>query len=228
MEKRDDESRKFHPDDREQILVERLKRRSSQAFDELVSCHGHRLQGVAMRILRNAQDAEDCVQETFLKAFQSISSFRGQASLSTWLYRIATNLALSRLRKKRRTPLVDVDSRLPDACARHPSAVRDWSRMPETALLRRELADQVRKLIAELPETYRLPYVLKDLEKLSESEVCQALGLPKSTIKSRVHRARVFIRSELKERRLGPAPAVPAGGVLASLAARSGKERNHG
>lgn len=214
----------------ESALVARLKRRSPEAFEELVALHARRLQSVAMGILHNAQDAEDCVQETFLKAFQSISGFRGKASLSTWLYRITTNLALSQLRKERRNRVVDMESDLPAAHDRHPASVRDCSSIPETALLGRELADQVQKLINQLPEHYRKPYILKDLEKRTEAEVSRTLGLSKSAIKCRAHRARVFVRSRLEKRRLGPAPSNLAASVWASLDARSvpAMRRNHG
>lgn len=205
----------------ESVLVARLKRRSPRAFDELVAGHARRLQSVAMGILQNAQDAEDCVQETFLKAFQSISGFRGQASLATWLYRIATNLALSKLRKARRNPVVDWESDQSRVRGRHPTAIQDCSQLPETALFGRELADQVQGLINQLPRNYRMPYILKDLEKLTEAEVSQTLGLSKSAVKSRVHRARVFVRSRLEERRLGPESANLAASAWASLDARS-------
>lgn len=222
MEKRVAESPDFHSNRKEQGLVSRLKSRSPGAYDELVNQYARRLFSVAMRILRDAQDAEDCVQETFLKVFQSISSFREQASLSTWLYRIATNRALSKLRKERRNPVVAVESYLPQFVdGEHATVVRDWSRLPEAALLRRELTDHLERFVAELPEHYRIPYILKDLEKLSEAEVSETLGLPVSTIKNRVHRARLVIRARLDEYLLGPAPAMPAERVLAMSVSRS-------
>ena len=199
-------------DSEEQRLAAGLQMGSPEAFDELVDRHARRLFSVAMRILRNAQDAEDCVQETFLKVFQSISSFRGQASLSTWLYRIATNQALTKLRKERGNPVVDVESHLPKfVLGEHLTVVRDWSQLPDLALQTKELTENLERFIAELPEHYRIPYILKDMEKLSEAEVSEALGLPKTTIKNRVHRARLVIRSRLEEHLLGPAPSMPAG-----------------
>lgn len=211
MEKRVAESPKSHTDRKEQRLVDRLKSHSPGAFDELVGRYAGRLFSVAIRILRDPQDAEDCVQETFLKAFESISSFREQASLSTWLHRIATNQALSKLRRQRRNPVVAVET-YPTRFANgdHASYVPDWNRLPEALLLRRELSDHLQRLVSELPQHYRVAYTLKDLEKLSEDEVSRTLGLPITTIKNRVHRARLVIRAGLEELLLGPASALPA------------------
>lgn len=196
----------YQNESQEQRLVSGLKSRSPEAFDELVNRHARRLFAVAMRILRNAQDAEDCVQETFLRAFQSISSFREQSSLSTWLYRIATNRALSKLRKERGIPVVAVEDYLPQFVeGEHATIVRDWRQLPDQALQSRELIAHLERFIAELPEHHRIPYILKDLEELSEAEVSRILGLPKTTIKMRVHRARLVIRSRLEEHLLGPA-----------------------
>lgn len=180
-------------------LVSSLKQRSPEAFEELVQNYGRRLYFVSFRILRNAEDAEDTVQETFLKAFQNIDSFREESSLYSWLYRIVTNESLLKLRKKGPSQVVPIDPYLPHfEGAQHVAEIMDWTELPDFALHTQELGEFFERCITELPEEYRIAYLLKDVEKLSEDEVCNILGVSKATMKNRVHRARLVIRKRVE------------------------------
>lgn len=184
----------------DQMLVTQLKERSAGAFEELVRTYGRRLYSASFRIVRNQQDAEDAVQETFLKVFRSIDSFRGQSSLYTWLYKILTNESLMKVRERSKGEVVDIDSYLPQfEYGQHTGSIQDWTGFPDLALESKELAEFFEQCIDELPEPYRLPYILKDVEKLSEDEVCQILDLSRAAMKNRVHRARLVIRQRMEE-----------------------------
>ncbi len=184
----------------EQGLVGRLKQKSTEAFEELIALYTRRLYYVSFRILRNAQDAEDAVQETFLNAFQTIGDFREESSLYTWLYRIACNQSLMKLRQQSQHRVVSIEPYLPRfEQGQHVDACLDWTQAPDFALRTQELADFFQKCIDELPEDYRLAYILKDVEKLSEDRVCEILGVSKPTMKNRVHHARLMIRKRVQD-----------------------------
>lgn len=192
-------------DKSEQSLVQELRERSQHAFEELVRKYTQRLYSVSFSILRNKQDAEDAVQETFLKAFLSIDSFQGKAALFTWLYRIVANQSLMKVRERSKRRVVDIETYLPHfQYGQHTETIRDWSKFPELALRTKELQEFFERCVDELPEEYRLAYILKDVERLSEEDVCQILELSKPTMKNRVHRARLVIRKRIEENFLNP------------------------
>lgn len=189
------------PDFAETDLVQRLRRRSPEAFEALVKGYGKRLLSVALRITRNLPEAEDAVQEAFLKVVRSIDNFKEQSSLYTWLYRIVANECLMRLRRKGKPEIVPIESLLPQfEMGQHTEMIADWTRLPEDEARGSELRRFFEKCVDELPEDYRLPYVLKDIEELSEDHVCRILRLSKSAMKNRVHRARLAIRKRVEER----------------------------
>ena len=180
---------------------EQVKRRSPEAFEEVVKRYSHRLYSASLRILRNPQDAEDAVQEAFLKAFQSIRSFRGESSLYTWLYRIVQNQSLAKLRQRRQGKLIPIEPWFPHLEQRNlVQRVRDRGQAPDLAIYTRQLIEFLYRCIQELPESYRSAYVLKDVEKLSEDQVCEILGISKTAMKNRVRRARIMVRKRVKER----------------------------
>lgn len=192
----------------DQALVERLKQGSQDAFEDLVKKYGKRLYSVSLRLLRKPEDAEDAVQDALLKAFQSINSFRSEASLYTWLYRIVCNECLMKLRKQSRRNLVPIEPYLPRFDqGQHVEAIGDWTRLPDLALETSELADFFEQCIDELSEVYRVAYILKDVEGLSEDQVCRVLRLTKPAVKNRVHRARLVIRKRIEERFFKTSPS---------------------
>lgn len=166
-----------------------------------MSEYSGRLYRVSLRILEDPQDAEDAVQDTFLRVFQSIGNFRGKSSFYTWLYRIATNESLQQIRKRRGFKFLPLETD-PDRPSDDPGLENRFesSERPDRLLESQELRDFLRKCIDELPEHYRGVYILKEVEKLSEKEVCRILRISRSSMKNRAHRARVLIRRQVQER----------------------------
>ena len=173
-----------------------LQQTDSSAFEKLVDRYGKSLYPASFQILRNSQDAEDAVQETFLKAFQAIDGFRGDSSLCTWLYRIAQNQSLMKLRKRSRAVTVSLDAWTAASGGEQGSLPpARWLRCknpdPGLSLHTRQLSEFIRDCIQELPDNYRQACLLKEGKSLSEEQVCRRLGISKPSMKSRVHRTRV-------------------------------------
>ena len=159
------------------------------AFEQLVAEYGDRVFGIALRMTGSPSDAEDVMQDAFLLAFRSWSSFRGEAAPTTWLYRITVNKALERTRSRRDVTLLS---------ERDPSAdVPDWSADAVQAVLRGELRHEIEIGITRLPEELRPTLILRDIEGLSTAETAAALELTEAAVKSRLHRARVLLRGHL-------------------------------
>jgi RNA polymerase sigma-70 factor (ECF subfamily) len=188
----------------ESALIDASQHGDRDALDELVRRNQDRVYSFAMRMCRNVEDAKDILQETFLGVVRSIRDFRGESRFTTWLYRIASNACL----KKRRRGVFDpepeqeisLDALMPrpDAEGRKPE-IPAWSEDAERALLRGELAQQMEAAIDKLPREYRIVLVLRDVEGLSAEETAEALKLSVPAVKSRLHRARVFVRRELSQ-----------------------------
>lgn len=178
------------------LLVSRLQRGDNAAFEELVRGHGGRLLSVARRFLGTSEDAQDAVQESFIKAFKAIHTFEERAQLHTWLHRILVNTALMKLRERRRKPEEAIDDLLPtfmsDGHQRTES--REWS---DAVFERKETAGIVRAAIAMLPEQYRIVLVLRDLEERDTAETAAILGTTSTVVKVRLHRARQALRTLL-------------------------------
>jgi RNA polymerase sigma-70 factor (ECF subfamily) len=171
-------------------LVERLQASDPAAFEALVRAYQHRVFGVAVRMLGNRTDAEDIAQEVFLRVYRAIGTFRGEAKLSTWLYGIASNLCLNRLASADRHRVRHDE----DAIMRAPSEAADATATIE----RNEVDTALRQAIAELPDERRIVVVLRDLEGLSYDEIAQALDLEPGTVRSRLHRARLDLKSKME------------------------------
>jgi RNA polymerase sigma-70 factor (ECF subfamily) len=186
----------------ERSLIAASKDGDSAALDTLVRTHQDRVYGFAMRMCRNAEDAKDILQETFLGMVRSLREFREESKFSTWLYRIAANACLKKRRRGVHDPAPEQELSLdelmprPDAEGRKPE-IADWSDDAERALLRGELSGRMEAAIDRLPKDYKIVLVLRDVEGLSAEETAQAVGLSVAAVKSRLHRARVFVRKEL-------------------------------
>ena len=178
------------------LLVGRLQSGDEAAFEELVRNHGGRLLSVARRILGSSEDAQDAVQESFIKAFKAIHAFEERSQLHTWLHRILVNTALMKLRARRRRPEESIDDLLPTFVADGHQAVesREWS---DSLLEQKETAGIVRNAISRLPEPYRVVLVLRDLEERDTSETARILGTTTTVVKVRLHRARQALRTLL-------------------------------
>lgn len=177
-------------------IVARLQAGDADAYEVLVRVHSGRLLSVARRFLPNTEDAQDVVQEAFIKAFRSIGTFQERAQLHTWLHRILVNTALMKLRSRRRRPEESIDDLLPtfQADGHQTTESHEWS---DAVLERKETAKIVRDAIAQLPDHYRVVLTLRDIEEFDTAETAAALGTSTTVVKVRLHRARQALRTLL-------------------------------
>lgn len=183
-------------------LIGRLRSGDDTAFELLVRASMPRLLSTARRFLRNEEDARDAVQSAYIRAFQSIDRFRGDAALTTWLHRIVVNECLMRIRASSHDSDSNIEDLLPtfaeDGHATIPAT--DWSDSAEVALQRKETREIVRSAIDQLPTSYRTVLLLRDIEEVSTEETAQLLDTNANVIKVRLHRARQALRKLLEER----------------------------
>jgi len=178
-------------------FLEKLRAGDPAAFAQLVEANQRNVYNLALRMLNNPQEAEDVLQETFLSAYKALPGFEGRSSLSTWLYRIASNASLMRLRKKQpETTSIDEPLELEEGDSL-PRQFVDWSSVPEDELLDEESRRVMDKAVAELPEGLRIVFILRDIEGLSTQEAGEVLELSESAVKTRLHRARLALREKL-------------------------------
>ncbi len=190
----------MHQESAAKPLHQRLLAGEPAAAEELVTTEGGRLFQASRRILGNEEDALDCVQEAFAKAFQKISTFEGRSDISTWLYRILINESLIRLRQKRRSKIIDIDSLMPEfdieGCRIEPpwQPVKDPEQLAESGEIRRH----VRAAIDILPEDARNVLLLRDIEELNTRETAEILEISEAAVKVRLHRARAALKKLLE------------------------------
>lgn len=183
-------------------LLEQLRRGDAAAFEQLVRENIGPMLIAARRILKNEDDAREAVQDAFLSAFRSIERFTGDAKLSTWLHRIAINAALMKLRARnavREKPIDDLLPRFDDA-GQELAPNEPWAESAEELASQAEARAMVRMLIDELPDTYRVALLLRDIEELSTEEVAKQLDVTPNAVKIRIHRARQALRALLDAR----------------------------
>jgi len=176
-------------------IIARLRHGDEAAYESLVRSHGSRMLAVARRLLRNEEEARDAVQDAFLSAFRAIDRFRGGCRLSTWLFRIVTNVALMKLRSASRKPLESIEHLMPvfDADGHHVHRASTRADSAETQLIQAERMARVRAAIERLPTQYRSVVVMRDLLELSTAEVARTLGISDNAVKIRLHRARLAL-----------------------------------
>ncbi len=180
-------------------LIARLQAGDQAAYAQLVEEHAGKIYRLALRLMGNEADAEDVLQETFLSAFKSMDRFEARSSLSTWLYRIASNAALMRLRRKE-PEQVSVDEPVErDDGELIPRQLFDFCCLPEEDLLREEARAEMQRAVDELPPSLRSVFILRDIEGLSTEETAEALDLSVSAVKSRLMRARLKLRERLSQ-----------------------------
>lgn len=187
-------------------LITRLQAGDEAAVHELAERYGSRIFQLALRQMKNREDAEEVTQDVLLKVYRKIGAFRGDSALSSWIYRITFNTAMSRLRGNRaaRAAGQERDRVLAAQSARTeesraPAQSADWSHMPDEELLRHQLHQAVATAINELPEIYRAPVVLRDIQGLTTEEASSRLRVKDQTLKSRLHRGRLMLRERLRD-----------------------------
>jgi RNA polymerase sigma-70 factor (ECF subfamily) len=178
-------------------LVRRAKEGDEAAFNELIERHQARVFHHAQRLMGNPQDAEEVLQDTFLQVFRNLDRFEERSRFSTWVYRIATNEALMRLRKARRKREVFLEDALGRDGEWRGDEIRDFARSALEEVQGRQLLQILDALLEEMPEEYRVVFVLRDIDGLSNAEVAEVLGISVPAVKSRLHRSRLYLRDRL-------------------------------
>ncbi|HVP42815.1 MAG TPA: sigma-70 family RNA polymerase sigma factor [Terriglobales bacterium] len=186
-------------DQAEARLIERIRGGERELFYELVRPHERAVYLVAYSVLKNEADAEDVAQEAMLKAFRSLSAFRGDARFQHWLVKIAFNEARMRYRKRQGEKLQSLDDSGDDQDY-VPLQIADWRELPPEVLERKEIREEIQNAIARLSDKYREVLVLRDIEELSIAETAQILDITEATVKVRLFRARLKLRDQLVER----------------------------
>lgn len=191
---------------KDEQLVSRAQQGDLQAFETLTTRYEQRVYSLALRMLRQEQDAEDVTQQTFLSALENLKGFRGDASFSTWLLRIATHAALKIIRKRKGLPTVSLDAPSETAESEgqipHPEYIADWRDSPEELVRKNEIKSLLEEALNQLDEKHRLVFLLRDVEGLSIKETAEALSLTEANVKVRLLRARLQLR-ELLTQELG-------------------------
>ena len=183
----------------EQELIGRMQAGDSTAVADLASTYGPRIHQLALRYVKNWEDAEEVTQDVLMKVFRKIDAFRGDAALSSWIYRITFNTAMSRLRSGR---AVRNAEQPPDQAVtgRGEHAVQepaDWTSLADDVVMRAEMRRRLVSALTLLPTVYRIPVLLRDIQGLSTEEASAVLRVKPQTLKSRLHRGRLMLRNEL-------------------------------
>ena len=208
----------------ESALVERLRGRDESALAELSSLYGQKIFQLAFRYVRNHEDAEEVVQDVLLKVFRKIEAFRGDSALSSWIFRITFNTAMSRLRRTRAARLAEVTELQIGLSGDDQSTgydPADWSNPADEEVLRRQLRARLAEAVEELPPIYREPVILRDLKGLTTEEASSRLRVKDQTLKSRLHRGRLLLREQLADFADGLSMHAGSTGVLQTIYGRS-------
>jgi len=185
----------------ERDLIGRMRARDGSAVADLASLYGPRIQQLAFRYLKNWEDAEEVAQDVLMKVYRKIEAFRGDAALSSWIYRITFNTAMSRLRTARVAKQTEITtSDTETATIDHlPLEAPDWSTLADDQVMRAELREKLIDALRHLPAVYRVPVLLRDINGLSTEEASAILRVKPQTLKSRLHRGRLILRKHLAD-----------------------------
>lgn len=185
-------------------LVQLTQAGDTRAFDELVKRYRDKVYRLAYKILRHEDDAAEALQDAFLSAFRGLKNFKAESTFSTWLYRVTTNAALMKYRKRREGHISLEQSQSKDESA-HPIELADWSALPPEELEDQETWDVLSAAVEQLPEDLRIVFLRRDWLEESNAEVAEGLGLTVAAVKSRLHRARIQLRDRLSRHFAGKA-----------------------
>jgi RNA polymerase sigma-70 factor (ECF subfamily) len=181
-------------------LIARARAKDFAAFETLLGRYEDKVYRLAFRIVRNETDAKEILQETFVSIWRKLDTFKGDSQFGSWVYRIATNAALMRLRSQRRHPEVSTEE-LPigylDNYGQPMPAGENWSKRPDDQLQSSELRTHIQTAVDALPDIYRTVFIVRDVEGLSTEETAASLGISVPTVKTRLHRARIALRDAI-------------------------------
>jgi len=184
-------------------LLQRLQDGEDQAMFDLADAYGPKIHQLAFKYLRNKEDAEEVVQDVLYKVYRNVGEFRGDAALSSWIYRITFNAAMSRLRTAAYQRTQDAQRSLgsggDDSAAATLPEPADWSNIADEQLLRSQVRRRVFRAVLALPAIYRAPVVLRDIQGMSTEEASAMLRVKDQTLKSRLHRGRLMLRKQLAD-----------------------------
>jgi RNA polymerase sigma-70 factor (ECF subfamily) len=180
-------------------LVEKAKSGDTKAFEELMRRTQDKIYNLGIKFFGNKEDAADLLQETYIKAYESLPNFEGRSSFSTWLYRIATNFALMKLRKEKMKKVSIEELKEISDGSKDSIDFYDWSENPYLHYKNEELKEILNEAINSLPPKYKTIFILHDIEGLSIQEVAKILSLSVPTVKTRIHRSRLYLREKLSE-----------------------------
>lgn len=184
--------------DSERELIGRMQAGDSTAVTELSATYGPRIHQLAFRYLKNWEDAEEVAQDVLMKVHRKIGAFRGDAALSSWIYRITFNTAMSRLRTNRFSRPNEVSAADINVGGElTPQEPADWSSLADDGVLRTQMRERLIDALTTLPEVYRIPVILRDIQGLSTEEASAVLKVKPQTLKSRLHRGRLILRQHL-------------------------------
>jgi len=188
------------PVETDEELVARARNKDFGAFEELVDRYEDKIYRLAYRFVRNESEAKEILQDTFLSVWRKLDTFKGDAQFGSWLYRVAANAALMRLRAQRRHPEVSTEE-LPidylDNYGHLPNTGENWAKRPDDELQSDELRRRIQQAVDELPEIYRTVFLVRDVEGLSTEETAEVLQISVPTVKTRLHRARLALRDAI-------------------------------
>ncbi|NLY43522.1 MAG: sigma-70 family RNA polymerase sigma factor [Clostridiaceae bacterium] len=185
----------------EKLLIQKCKNGDVEAFEQLIESYQKKVFGIAFRMLGNTEDASDVAQEVFLKVFKSITNFKEESSLSTWIYRIATNVCLDEIRKRKKATVVSINSTIQLEDGEIDMQVEDQGPHPDEIVERKELENEVKKAIERLNNEHKIVIILRDIQGLSYDEIADILQCSLGTVKSRINRARNSLKNILLKRK---------------------------
>jgi RNA polymerase sigma-70 factor (ECF subfamily) len=186
----------------ERQLIDRMQAGDSAAVADLATTYGPRIHQLALRYVKNWEDAEEVTQDVLLKVHRKIDLFRGDAALSSWIYRITFNTAMSRLRSSkahRQTEVQAPEGNSAEQPDRLPAEPADWSSLADDHVLRGQMRDRLIASLVHVPAVYRVPVILRDIQGLSTEEASAILRVKPQTLKSRLHRGRLLLREKLAD-----------------------------
>ena len=183
----------------EEALVREFQGGDLEAYDKIAEIYQKKIYGLSFNLTRNQMDAQDVTQEVLLTLFRKIHTFQGKSAFSSWVYRITLNASYMKLRSKKKEPNVSIDELMPsfNGAGFQQEKIQDWSENTESLLFTNETSDIINKAIDLLPEKEKVVFLLRDVEGLSTEKAGEIIDLTVPAVKSRLHRARLFLRKKL-------------------------------